>query len=400
MAKAAAPLSHRGYLTIDKNYEAAAAAADLIYITDQQPGIFRAKKNKGFAYHLEKKVIRDKMELERIKKLAIPPAWTKVWICRSRNGHIQATGYDKLGRKQYRYHPKWHAFQNETKFHRMFEFGKALPVLRRQIAKDLAQPGFPETKVMAMLVSLLERTYIRVGNEDYEKLYGSYGLTTMKNKHVNVHGDAITFSFKGKKGVYHEITLHDKRFARIIKQCRAIPGRELFQYCDSSGEFKKVDSGQVKQYIRDCVSMDFTTKDFRTWAGTLTMMQFLRAAEPCAKPSDLQSNLQEAYPHVSEKLGNTVAVCKKYYVHPQIANFYMADQLSRFFGRASHKKERRWGLSIDEQGLMIILRAIQNEQMHPKLTVRLLKGSLRKAAQQSTRRVQAMARPRRVHATP
>ena len=389
MAKATARLSHRAYLKIDKDYEAAAAAANLVYVSDQDPGITRIRKNKGFSYRLDKKSVRDTMHLARIKKLAIPPAWTKVWICLSPSGHIQATGYDALGRKQYRYHPKWHALQNETKFHRMFEFGKALPLLRRQIGKDLARAGFPETKVMAMLVSLLERTYIRVGNEDYEKLYGSYGLTTMKNKHVNIHGDTITFSFKGKKGVYHKISLRDKRFARIIKQCRAIPGSELFQYADSSGEFKKVDSGQVNRYIRDCLSMDFTTKDFRTWAGTLTMMQCLRAAASHANPSDLQNKLQEAYRMVSEKLGNTVAVCRKYYVHPEVANFYLNDQLSQFFDKTISKKNRRRGLSTDEQVLMMILKAIQKEQTHPKMTVRLLKGSIKKALQQSSRRMRA-----------
>lgn len=389
MAKATATLSHRAYLRIDKNYEAAAAAADLIYVSDQDPGIARMRKNKGFSYRLGKKSVRDTIQLARIRKLTIPPAWTKVWICPSPNGHIQATGHDAIGRKQYRYHPKWHKLQNETKFHRMFEFGKALPQLRRQIGKDLALAGFPETKVMAMLVSLLERTYIRVGNEDYEKLYGSYGLTTMKNKHVNVHGNTITFSFKGKKGVYHKISLRDKRFARIIRQCRAIPGSELFQYTDSSGAYKKVDSGQVNRYIRDCLSMDFTTKDFRTWAGTLTMMQCLRSAGSCTNPSDLQNNLQEAYRMVSEKLGNTVAVCKKYYVHPEVANFYLADQLSRFFDRTASKKQRRWGLSIDEQVLMMILKKIQKEQTHPKMTVRLLKGSIKKALQQSSRRMRA-----------
>ena len=389
MAKTAGRLSHRGFLKIDKNYEAAAEAADLVYVSDRDPGITRIRKKKGFSYRLNKEFIRDATKLDRIKKLAIPPAWTNVWICRSPSGHIQATGYDALGRKQYRYHPKWHAFQNETKFHRMFEFGKALPVLRRQIGKDLAQPGFPENKVVAMLVSLLERTYIRVGNDDYEKLYGSYGLTTMKNKHVNIHGTTITFSFKGKKGIYHKITLDDKRFARIIKQCRAIPGSELFQYADSSGEYKKVDSGQVNRYIRECLSKDFTTKDFRTWAGTLTMMQCLRAVGSCAKPSDLQNSLQEAYRMVSEKLGNTVAVCKKYYVHPEVANFYLADQLSRFFDKTISKKQRRWGLSMDEQVLMMILGAIQKEQIHPKMTVQLLKGSIKKALKQSWSRVRA-----------
>jgi DNA topoisomerase-1 len=377
MINAGVTLSHQDFLKIDKNYEAAASAAHLVYVKDSDEGITRIKKGKGFAYHYKGKPIQDTRELERIKKLVIPPAWTNVWICHSPNGHIQATGFDVRGRKQYRYHPRWSTLQQETKFHRMYEFGKALPALREQLQKDLAQPGFPESKVMAMMVSLMERTYIRVGNNGYEKLYGSYGLTTLKNKHVTVHGNIITFSFKGKKGVYHNITLKSKKFARIIKQCKAIPGSELFQYYDESGELRKVDSGQVNKYIKDCLSQDFTTKDFRTWAGTLMMFGILKLAAPCSKPTEYQKNIVEAYRQVSEKLGNTVAVCKKYYVHPGLVNLYQSSELTRFFKNDKEGKEIKSGLTPEEEVLMRVLKAIQQEETKPKLTKKLLKASIK-----------------------
>jgi DNA topoisomerase I len=253
-----------------------------------------------------------------------------------------------------------------------------LPKLRTRLQRDIAQSGFPETKVLAMAVSLMERTFIRVGNEDYEKEYGSYGLTTLKNKHVDVKGDTITFSFKGKKGVYHKITLKNKKFAKIIRQCKAIPGRELFQYYDQSGEIRKIDSGQVNQYIKDCLEQEFTTKDFRTWAGTLLMMQILKSAEPCDKLKDLQKNVVEGFKLVSQRLGNTVAVCKKYYVHPELITLYQANELVRYFEKHPAKKERITGLSSDEQLLMSILKAVQKEKINPTLTTRLLRKSVQK----------------------
>lgn len=388
MISARPPLSHREFLKIDKNYEAAASAAHLVYVSNQEPGIRRIKKGKGFIYQYKEQSVDDPKELERIKKLVIPPAWTNVWICKSPNGHIQATGYDVGGRKQYRYHSRWSTLQQETKFHRMFEFGKVLPALRKKIQKDLAQEGFSESKVIAMLVSLMERTYIRVGNDDYEKRYGSYGLTTLKNKHVNVHGDIVTFSFKGKKGVYHKITLKSKKFARIIKQCKAIPGSELFQYYDHEGNLRKVDSGQVNQYIKDAFSQDFTTKDFRTWAGTLMMLRLLKSASPCDSLTGFKKNVNEALMEVSRKLGNTVAVCKKYYVHPELVNLYQQSQLLKYFENTVHKRETLT-LTNEELLLMKILKTIQKEQVNPKLTEKLLKDSIKKASKSSKRALAA-----------
>jgi DNA topoisomerase I len=378
MVRTRAPLTHRDFLQIDKNYEAAASMAHLVYVSDKQPGITREKKGKGFSYHFKNEVVSDARDLDRIKKLVIPPAWTNVWICKSPNGHIQATGYDVAGRKQYRYHPRWNEVQQETKFHRMYEFGKALPFLRKKIRKDMDQPGFPETKVMAMLISLMERTYIRVGNNGYEKLYGSYGLTTLKNKHVDVKGDTVTFSFKGKKGVYHKISLKSKKFARIIKQCKAIPGSELFQYYDAEGNLHKVDSGQVNQYIKDALEQEFTTKDFRTWAGTLMMLRLLKGAAPCESLTAYKKTVTDALGQVSRKLGNTVAVCKKYYVHPELVNLYQQEQLTKLFDEKTSGKESKVGLTHEEKLLMKILKLVHKEKVNPRLTSKLLRESIKR----------------------
>lgn len=357
-------LSHRDFLKIDKQYEAAASVVHLQYVNDKEEGITRIKKGNGFSYAYKGRTVKDAKTLDRIRKLVIPPAWTKVWVCPSANGHIQVTGHDVRGRKQYRYHTRWNALQQETKFHRLFEFGKSLPALRAQIQKDLSQTGFPESKVTAMVVSLMERTFIRIGNDGYEKLYGSYGLTTLKNNHVDIKGDKITFSFKGKKGVYHNVTLKSKRFARIIRQCKAIPGKELFQYFDEGGEVRKIDSGKVNQYLKDCLEMDFTTKDFRTWAGTLSMLEALQAAPPCENKSDIQKNVKAALTEVSKKLGNTVTVCKKYYVHPELVRLYTEDSLKEFLCTGKlPEKEKEYGLNNSEEILMKILKTIQKTKV-------------------------------------
>jgi DNA topoisomerase-1 len=378
MVSTAAGLSHQDFLRVDKDYEAAASLANLIYVTDKNHGINRQKKGKGFTYEFKGETVTDEKDLERIKMLVIPPAWTNVWICKSPSGHIQATGYDVAGRKQYKYHPRWNKLQQETKFHRLYEFGCALPFLRKKLRRDLNQPGFPESKVLAMVLSLMERTYIRVGNNGYEKLYGSYGLTTLKNKHVDVKGDTITFAFKGKKGVYHKISLKSKKFARIIKQCKAIPGSELFQYYDDGGNLRKVDSGQVNQYIKDALEQDFTTKDFRTWAGTMMMFRLLKIAPVAESLTAYKKNVTEALLEVSKKLGNTVAVCRKYYVHPELVNLYQQEQLTRYFEEKSTRKESKVGLTCEEQTVMKILKLIRREKMKPKATSKLLRDSIRK----------------------
>ncbi|OLY93675.1 DNA topoisomerase-1 [Cnuella takakiae] len=353
-------LSHKQFLKIDKDYTKAAKVADLHYVNDRDPGIKRNRKGEGFTYTLEGKTVKDKETLERIRKLAIPPAWTDVWICAQDNGHIQATGIDGKGRKQYRYHAAWHLLRNETKFHRMFEFGKLLPSLRLQLEEDLARKELPEEKVIATVISLMERTFIRVGSNDYEKLYGSYGLTTFKDKHVKIEGDKMHFSFRGKKGVDHSISLKNRRLARAVQACRDLPGKELFQYVDADGNRKTIDSGKVNAYIKQATGGDFSAKDFRTWAGTLSALRAFCNMTEVSSDSELKKNVVQALDEVSKQLGNTRTVCKKYYVHPGIIRLYEEQGLNKYLKEldAIEETDELTGLTSEERVLMKILTAL------------------------------------------
>lgn len=353
-------LSHKEFLKIHKDPKKAAKAADLVYVNDGQPGISRIKKGKGFTYIFDDKPLKDKQQIERIRKLAIPPAWTNVWICPRENGHIQATGFDIRNRKQYRYHHLWQVLRNETKFHKLYEFGKRLPSIRLRIEDDLAKKELTSDKVIAMMVSLMERTYIRIGSEDYEKLYGSYGLSTLKDKHVNIKGDKLHFSFKGKKGIEHNITLKNRRLAKMIQQCRDIPGKELFQYYDEDGTKCAVDSGMVNSYIKEASGGDFTAKDFRTWAGTLNIIRAFKSIGMAASDADCKKNVVAALDEVSEKLGNTRAICRKYYVHPGIIQLYEAKNLQKYLDELDRIEEpdELTGLTSEEKVLMKILQGL------------------------------------------
>lgn len=245
---------------------------------------------------------------------------------------------DIRGRKQYRYHPMWNTMRNETKFHRLYEFGKVLPSIRLKIEEDLTKKELTEEKVLATVVSLMERTYIRIGNEDYEKLYGSYGLTTLKDNHVKIDGDKILFSFKGKKGVDQRITLKNKRLARMVKQCRDIPGKELFQYYDREGNRRPIDSGMVNQYIREASGGDFTAKDFRTWAGTLNIIHAFKCIGEAESETDCKKKIVAALDEVSKQLGNTRTVCKKYYVHPGIIKLYEEKNLLKYLSELDYNR--------------------------------------------------------------
>ncbi|HEY1022532.1 MAG TPA: DNA topoisomerase IB [Flavisolibacter sp.] len=355
-----AALSHKEILKLDKDYSKAAKMADLVYVSDKDPGFSRQKKGSGFAYYEGEALLSDEDTLERIKKLAIPPAWTAVWICKKANGHIQATGFDQKGRKQYRYHPQWGTLRNETKFHRLYEFGKVLPSIRLKIEEDLGKKELSEEKVLATVVSIMERTFIRVGNDDYEKLYGSYGLTTLKDKHVNVNGSTVRFSFKGKKGIYHEITLRNRKLAKLVQMCRDIPGKELFQYFDEQGERHSIDSGMVNRYIKDASGGDFTAKDFRTWAGTLHILQTFCSMDAPEAQTDCKKNILAALDEVSQKLGNTRTVCKKYYVHPGIIRLYEERALDKYLKEldAIEKEDQLSGLTSEERVLMKILKEL------------------------------------------
>lgn len=323
-------LNHRKHLALLKDYEAAAAAAHLCYVNDKDAGIERIKKGDLFRYQYKQQLIRRQSDLERIKKLAIPPAWDKVWICVKDNGHIQATGYDLRMRKQYRYHALWNALRNETKFHKLLEFAKVLPQLRLQVEKDLSLKDLCDKKVIAAVISLMERTYIRIGNVEYEKMNGSYGLTTLHDKHVQVQGEQISFSFKGKKSIHHEISLKNKKLAKVVSQCRDIPGKELFQYYTNNKERKSIDSGMVNAYIKEATGDYFTAKDFRTWAGCLHLLMAFKNIEFAETEHARKININQALDYVSTHLGNTRTVCKKYYVHPGLIRLYEENKLDKY----------------------------------------------------------------------
>jgi len=339
--------------------EKTAKAANLVYVSDTDPGITRVKAGEKFQYCFNEKIIEDDEELLRIKHLVIPPAWQNVWICRLANGHLQATGFDIKNRKQYRYHLDWNKLRNHTKFYRLHEFGKVLPSIRLQLERDLSLPGLPVEKVLAAVVSLMERTNIRVGNNFYEKLYGSFGLTTLKDKHVTIEGSKLKFSFKGKKGVMHDVTLKNKKLSNIVKKCRDIPGKELFQYYDENGERKSIDSGMVNEYIRKISGSDFTTKDFRTWAGTIYAFLALKEIGCCDTEAETKRRIVQVLDNVSKQLGNTRAVCKKYYVHPLILSLYESRKIEKYLSELDDMlvDDDKASLTSEEKILMKILEA-------------------------------------------
>lgn len=348
-------LSHKKILKLDKDHKQAAKAASLIYTSDSKPGITRQKKANGYTYFFAEKPLKNKDELERIKKLAIPPSWTKVWICQNANGHIQATGLDLNGRKQYRYHAEWSKLRTQTKFHRLYEFGKALPLLRKKMKNDLKEVELTEKKVLATIINLMEHTLIRIGNNGYEKLYGSYGLTTLKDRHVKIKKEGVLFSFTGKKGIEHSITLKNKRLARIIRQCRDIPGQQLFQYYTPDGQKKNIDSGMVNNYIKEITQADFTAKDFRTWAGSLQALESFRSLQEPGNASDIRKNIIIVLDAVSNKLGNSRSICKKYYIHPVLLKLYEESKLKNYFPSFSSKRKTA-GFSAEEKILMQTLK--------------------------------------------
>lgn len=336
--------------------EKTALAAKLVYVNDSDPGIERKKKKKSFVYFFNGKEVEDEKTLLRIKSLVIPPAWTKVWICRKANGHLQVTGYDSRGRKQYKYHPAWVMVRNNTKFFRMIHFGKALPRIRKHVKKDLNSKGLPSRKVLALVVSLMENTNIRIGSQFYEKEYGSFGLSTLKDRHVKINGSRLNFHFKGKKGVSHDIDIKNKKLAALVKKCRDIPGKELFQYFDEEGEHKSIDSGMVNEYIHEISEGHFTAKDFRTWSGTVLAFMALKELGCCETESEMKHNIVAALDKVSFSLGNTRAVCKKYYVHPKVLNFYQDKKLERYFDYESEKPKKGY-LLPEEKAVIKILEA-------------------------------------------
>ncbi len=359
---------------------AAAKAAGLRYVSDSKPGIRREQAGEGFRYLDAKgEPVEDEATLKRIKSLVIPPAWTDVWICSQANGHLQATGRDARGRKQYRYHPKWRNVRDEVKYERMINFGKALPTIRAEVDKALKQPGLPREKMLATIVYLLEATMMRVGNEEYARTNKSFGLTTLRNRHVKVDGSDVEFKFRGKSGVYHKIHVHDRRLARIIRSTRDLPGQELFQYIDEDGETHSIDSSDVNEYLRTITGEDYTAKDFRTWSGTVLAALALQEFEKFDSETQAKKNIVRAIESVAEKLGNTPSICRKCYVHPAVLESYLEGSVVEAMRERTeqHLSEDLHALQPEEAAVLAMLQQrLKHEQENPSPPAR----SQRKAA--------------------
>lgn len=350
-------------LKIMKDPEKSAIAVNLVYTNDNDStGIYRRKRGKKYNYFAGKNKIKNKEEIKRINQLAIPPAWENVWICALQNGHLQATGVDVKKRKQYRYHPVWNALRNHTKFYRMLQFGEVLPQIRLNLEQDLAHRKLDQRKVLALVVSLMERTNIRIGNNIYEKLYGSFGLTTLKDRHVKFEGEKIRFNFKGKKGIYHDIKLKNRKLANAVKKCKEIPGKELFQYYDEDGNRHPIESGMVNGYIKEISGEDFTAKDFRTWSGTVNALIAFKEIEAQEIEEKKKSKIKRAIDLVACELGNTSTVCRKYYIHPLIINMYENDSIKKYLSELDEIEvdDGKSGLTKEEH---IVMKILKNEKL-------------------------------------
>jgi DNA topoisomerase I len=361
-----------------------AKAAGLRYVTDDTPGYKRRSTGKRFVYTtVEGKVIRDADRISRIESLAIPPAWRDVWICPLANGHLQATGRDAKGRKQHRYHPRWREVRDQTKYDKMFAFAKQLPAIRRQVEADLALPGLPRQKVLATVVRLLETGMIRVGNEEYARQNKSFGVATLRSRHVNVSGSNIRFEFRGKSGVQQALDLNDRRLAKIIKQCQELPGHELFQYVDDDGARNTIGSADVNDYLRAIAGDDFSSKDFRTWAGTVLAARSLAELHRVAGKA-VKKNIARAIETVAKQLGNTKTVCRKCYVHPVVFEAYADGSLMQI----SHRRLKKFkaaaavhDLNSDEAAVLALLeqRVKEGRRNNDSRLINRLRTSLKQA---------------------
>lgn len=341
---------------------AAAHEASLRYASDAQPGITRRRNGRGFRYlGANGKPLRNRDDLARIRALVIPPAWRDVWICPWPNGHLQATGRDARGRKQYRYHDRWRKHRDEDKYAKMLRFAAALPRIRRRVAHDLALRGLPRERILATLVRLLERSLIRIGNEEYAQDNNSFGLTTLRDRHASIHGEKIHFEFRGKSGVEHSVAVTDRRLAQIVRRCRDLPGYELFQYLDDDGRRRSIGSGDVNDYLREITGQDFTAKDFRTWNGSLLAAAALaRQTTPPSKTATHRA-VVAAVKEVAAALGNTASVCRRCYIHPAVIEAFEAGSLLETLRPAKSSKDRgassSHGLRQDETRLIRLLQA-------------------------------------------
>lgn len=333
-----------------------AQEAGLRYVSGCGPCIQRVRSGKSFRYTgPDGKALRDARHLERIRSLAIPPAWEKVWICPSPNGHLQAIGWDARGRKQYRYHPKYREVRDQAKFSRMLAFGAVLALIRKRVAEDLARRGLPKEKVLATVVRLLETTFIRVGNDEYARENESFGLTTMRNRHVRIEGARLNFHFRGKSGQDHTVELTDRRLARVVRECQELPGYELFEYVDESGQVNRVDSCDVNEYIREITGQDFTAKDFRTWAGTVIAVAELNACEKCESETAIKKTVAAAVKNVARRLGNRPATCRKYYIHPAILDAYADGSLFARMEQGEQQNAAYAGLGLRPEEYCVLV---------------------------------------------
>jgi DNA topoisomerase-1 len=350
----------------ERELRSAAHSADLRYVSDAERGFTRRRRGKSFTYvRPSGKPLRDPANLARIRALAIPPAWQDVWICRAADGHLQATGRDARGRKQYRYHPRWRQAQDQNKYERIIAFAKTLPKIRRTVARHLRKRGLPREKVLAAAVKLLETTLIRVGNDEYARDNHSFGLTTMHDGHVEVRGATIRFDFRGKHGIEHEIDLKSRRLATIVHACRDLPGQELFQYVDEAGEVRDVGSGDVNDYLREISGRDFTAKDFRTWAGTALAVQALQEFQDFDSAAAAKRNITKAIERVAEHLGNTQAICRKSYVHPAVIDAFMDRSLVKTLKQQTEKELRGkvHRLSSEEAAVLALLQQRMEQEL-------------------------------------
>lgn len=360
MKRTSDDVSHSSQSTVDLAPDGphTAEAAGLVYVSEDDLSIHRAPVGKGFTYRGPNgKAIHDRAELKRMRGLAIPPAWTDVRICPDPNGHIQATGRDAKGRKQYRYHPRWREVRDSTKYEHMLAFAEALPTIRARIAEDMARRDFSRDKVLATIVSLLESTLIRVGNSEYAEHNKSYGLTTLRNRHAVVDGTELRFEFKGKSGKTWRLKIHDRRIARIVKACQSIPGQHLFQYLDEAGERHPVTSSDVNAYLREITGADITAKDFRTWAGTVLAAMALCEIEAFDSATQAKHNLRGAIDTVATRLGNTAAICRKCYIHPEVVDCYLEGTLHEAIDKAGQRTDRAApGLGAEEAAVLAFLK--------------------------------------------
>jgi DNA topoisomerase-1 len=332
--------------------------AGLLYVTGAEPGHYRIRRSKSFSYRDQHgKPLKDKAEIARVKKLAIPPAWTDVWICASPRGHIQATGRDVRGRKQYRYHEKWRVTRDATKFDHILDFADNLPAMRARVLADLRRPGLPREKVLATVVYLMENTLARIGNEEYARTNKSYGLTTLRDRHVAVEGSALRFHFMGKSGKEWKLKFTDRRVAKIVRACQELPGQQLFQYLDDDGQRQKITSADLNDYLRDIAGKDVTAKDFRTWAGTVLAAMALAELEAFDNKAAAQRNLRQAIERVARQLGNTPTICRKCYIHPEILSCYLEGTLIETLQqRIKQALRRNEQLKPEEAAVLAILR--------------------------------------------